>query len=40
LGLDGKAWKVNWKPHQILTLRLPQQGAAPAIVDMLEEPLA
>jgi len=40
LGLDGRTWKANWKPHQIVTLRFPSEGAAPVIVDMLEEPLA
>ncbi|MFN2129246.1 MAG: alpha-mannosidase [Anaerolineae bacterium] len=40
LGLDGRAWKANWKPYQIVTLRVPEEGTALAIVDMLEEPLA
>ncbi|MFN2156377.1 MAG: glycosyl hydrolase-related protein [Anaerolineae bacterium] len=40
LGLDGRAWKANWKPYQIVTLRVPEEGTALAIVDMLEESLA
>jgi hypothetical protein len=39
LGLDGRAWHVTWKPHQIVTLRLPREGVAPVIANMLEEPL-